>query len=137
MKKVFIVVCACLLAACHNQKKEVSILSEEYIDNQTIEAPALEDWEFGADRQIGYYSLEFDSTIKDFIYFYCDTVKQVVLPYYANPDKLGIIHCAIDDIIIEKGWKYPLEQWPDFEFELQDRLGSIGYQLGEIEIDLD
>ena len=47
MKKVFIVVCACLLTACHNQKKEVSI-SEEFIDKQPIEGIALEDWEFGA-----------------------------------------------------------------------------------------
>lgn len=129
-------VCACLLAACHNQQKDVSI-PQEYIDNQSIEAPALEDWEFGAYDMVNYYSLEFDSTIKDFIYFYCDTVKQVVLPYYTEYANLDIIHCAIDDIIIEKGWRYPLENWHDFEFELQDRLGSISYQLGEIEIDLD
>lgn len=137
MKKVFIVVCACLLAACHNQKKEVSILSEEYIDNQTIEAPALEDWEFGAYGQIGYYSFEVDSTIKDFVYFDCDSIKQVVISYYSEPTQLKAIHLAIDEIIIAKGWRYPLESWHDFEEDLRAMLGdSMDYRLGEIEIDV-
>lgn len=137
MKKVFIVVCACLLAACHNQQKEVSI-PQEYIDNQTIEAPALEDWEFGAYGQIGYYSFEVDSTIKDFVYFDCDSIKQVVISYYSEPTQLKAIHLAIDDIIIAKGWRYPLESWHDFEEDLSANLGDgIAFRLGEIEIEID
>lgn len=137
MKKVFIVVCACLLAACHNQQEDVSISSEEFIDKQPIEGIALEDWEFGAYNEVSYYSFDYDSTIEEFIYFPHDTVIQMVLPYYAEPHNLNLMHRTIDDIILEKGWKYPLEHWHDFEEELQDKLGDMKCQLGEIEIAID
>ncbi len=127
-----------LLAACNHQKNSALREGDYTVDNQTIEAPALEDWEFGAYGQVGYYSFEVDSTIKDFVYFDCDSVKQVVISYYANPNQLRAIHLAIDDIIIEKGWRYPLEQWHDFEEDLQAMLGEdISYRLGEVEIDID
>ena len=138
MKKLILAALLFLLAACNHQKNSALREGDYTVDNQTIEAPALEDWEFGAYGQVGYYSFEVDSTIKDFVYFDCDSVKQVVISYYANPNQLRAIHLAIDDIIIEKGWRYPLEQWHDFEEDLQAMLGEdISYRLGEVEIDID
>lgn len=140
MKREFLAALFLLLAACNHQKNS-TLEGELYaVDNQTIEAPALEDWEFGAYGaygQVGYYSLEADSTIKDFVYFDCDSIKQVVISYYAKPSQLRAIYLAIDDIIIEKGWRYPLEQWHDFEEQLQAMLGDdISYRLGDVEIDV-
>ena len=136
MKREFLAALLLLLAAC-NPKNSTSPNSVYMVDNQTIEAPALEDWEFGAYGKVGYYSLETDSTIKDFVYFDCDSVRQVVIPYYSEPNQLRAIHLAIDDIIIEKGWRYPLEHWHDFEEQLQAMLGDdISYRLGEVEIDV-
>lgn len=134
MKREFLAALLFLLAAC-NPKNSTSPEGELYtVDNQTIEAPALE---VGAYGQIGYYSLEVDSTIKDFVYFDCDSVRQVVIPYYSEPTQLRAIHMAIDDIIIEKGWCYPLESRQEFEEQLQAMLGDdISYQLGEVEIDV-
>lgn len=139
MKREFLAALFLLLAACNHQKNSTLPEGELYaVDNQTIEAPALEDWEFGAYGQVGYYSFEVDSTIKDFVYFDCDSVRQVVISYYAKPSQLRAIHMAIDDIIIEKGWRYPLESRQEFEEQLQAMLGDdISYQLGEVEIDID
>ncbi|MBR4106054.1 MAG: hypothetical protein IKK52_01995 [Alphaproteobacteria bacterium] len=138
MKREFLAALLFLLAAC-NPKNSTLPEGELYtVDNQTIEAPALEDWEFGAYGQIGYYSLEVDSTIKDFVYFDCDSIKQVVISYYSEPTNLRAIHLAIDELIIAKGWRYPLEDWHDFEEQLQAMLGdNISYRLGEVEIDID
>lgn len=134
MKNVIFAALLLLLAAC-NPKNSTLPEGELYaVDNQTIEAPALEVEAYG---QIGYYSLEVDSTIKDFVYFDCDSVRQVVIPYYSEPTQLKAIHLAIDDIIIEKGWRYPLESRQEFEEQLQAMLGDdISYQLGEVEIDV-
>ncbi len=134
-KMFFAVIGVALLAACNSKVSDTEDYLKQQYEQQfaeaTVEAPAVED------KEMGYYCFDVDSTIKDFVHFSCANVKQVVLPYYADKENLMAIHCAIDDIVIEKGWRYPFEDWLEFRDELQDSLVSISYELGEIEVEID
>lgn len=138
MKKVLLAVMILgVLTAC--KQKDVSISPEDrdscFADSQTIEAVVDEDTE--DEKILGYYAFEFDSTIRDFVYCEYDSVNQVTISYYSEQKNLIQIRCAIDDIIINKGWRYPLDSWHEFEEDLASMLSdSIEFQLSEVEIEV-
>ena len=137
MKKVLLAVMILgVITAC--KQKDVSISPEDscFADRRTIEA-VVDENDVEDEKFLGYYAFEFDSTIREFVYCEYDTVRQVTISYYSEQKNLIQIRCAIDDIIINKGWRYPLESWHEFEEDLVSVLSdSIEFQLSEVEIEV-